>query len=540
MSKKKSQGVFHYHEATKHHFHRMARSSDDMDRENEPNPFRFYGTDKTVPLPLLKEKHKASHMDLFRRKKRPIRPFTVDSIAGFLELSLALSAWKEFSGSRWALRINPSSGNLHPTESHLILPAMASWEGGVYHYDPFHHALEQRAILHEAVWERIRNHFKTDCFLIALSTIFWRESWKYGERAFRYCNHDIGHALAALSFAGNLQGWKVKAFNALSDDDIEALLGFDRTAWGASEKEHPGLLCIVCGNQVEEIPDDLPGDAGSLFSRVDFTGTPNILSKKHKDWSIVYTTADLTRKQRTAGTLSSPPPAPFHCTAPSSQSARDIIRQRRSGAAYDRKGTMPGMQFMSILDKTIPRPGCAPFDADIIRPSTHLLLFVHRVEDLDRGLYFLLRNREDLDDIKKLSDSGFLWEPMDKKLPLFLLQRGDFRSDATQVSCGQDIAGSGCFSLGMISRFRETIEASPCLYRRLFWETGLIGQVLYLEAEAYGFRGTGIGCFFDDEVHRILGFRDNAFQSLYHFAVGKPIEDQRLATFPPYFHLKEV
>jgi hypothetical protein len=71
-------------------------------------------------------------------------------------------------------------------------------------------------------------------------------------------------------------------------------------------------------------------------------------------------------------------------------------------------------------------------------------------------------------------------------------------------------------------------------YRRLFWECGMIGQVLYLEAEAAGVRGTGIGCFFDDAVHHLLGLEGKGFQSLYHFTVGHPVEDPRLTTLPAY------
>ena len=76
------------------------------------------------------------------------------------------------------------------------------------------------------------------------------------------------------------------------------------------------------------------------------------------------------------------------------------------------------------------------------------------------------------------------------------------------------------------------------MYPRLFWETGLIGQVLYLEAEAAGIRSTGIGCFFDDSVHEVLGIRDHSWQSLYHFAVGGPVDDPRLKTLAPYHHLQ--
>lgn len=88
----------------------------------------------------------------------------------------------------------------------------------------------------------------------------------------------------------------------------------------------------------------------------------------------------------------------------------------------------------------------------------------------------------------------------------------------------------------MIARFRERIEKHPFLYRHLHWEAGMIGQVLYLEAEAHGMRGTGMGCFFDDPVHEILEFKDNTYQDIYHFAMGKTIEDKRLTTLPTYYH----
>ncbi|MBI1990435.1 MAG: SagB/ThcOx family dehydrogenase, partial [Betaproteobacteria bacterium] len=132
----------------------------------------------------------------------------------------------------------------------------------------------------------------------------------------------------------------------------------------------------------------------------------------------------------------------------------------------------------------------------------------------------------------------FAWtSPPDspEDLPLFLLQEGDARQLAAQVSCGQDIAGDSAFSLGMIAEFESSLRRyGPWFYRRLFWETGLIGQVLYLEAEAAGVRATGIGCFFDDPVHQVFGFNDAMFQSLYHFTTGGHVEDPRLTTLPPY------
>jgi hypothetical protein len=71
-------------------------------------------------------------------------------------------------------------------------------------------------------------------------------------------------------------------------------------------------------------------------------------------------------------------------------------------------------------------------------------------------------------------------------------------------------------------------------YRELLREAGLVGQVLYLEAEAAGVRGTGIGCFFDDPVHQLIGLTGEKYQSVYHFTVGTPIVDDRIETAPPY------
>jgi hypothetical protein len=167
------------------------------------------------------------------------------------------------------------------------------------------------------------------------------------------------------------------------------------------------------------------------------------------------------------------------------------------------------------------------------------LLFVHNIEGMKQGLYFFIRNEKDLSHIKVCTHSEFLWEVVEEGFPLYFLRQGDFRKAAMVVSCNQEIAGLSAFSLGMIARFKGTVEKEPYQYRHLFWESGMIGQVFYLEAEAHGVRGTGIGCFFDDAVHDILGLKNKTYQSLYHFTVGHPIEDERLTTYPPYHHLND-
>jgi nitroreductase len=173
-------------------------------------------------------------------------------------------------------------------------------------------------------------------------------------------------------------------------------------------------------------------------------------------------------------------------------------------------------------------------------PNVHLFLFVHRVEGLTPGLYALVRNADHLSALKAATVANFLWQACHDSLPFYLLHSGDLKQIAKTLSCHQPIASDSAFSLGMVAEFAATVENAPWHYRRLFWETGLIGQVLYLEAEAAGVRGTGIGCYFDDSVHEILGLKDDTWQSLYHFTIGKPLEDSRLQTLPAYSHLPSV
>jgi len=201
-------------------------------------------------------------------------------------------------------------------------------------------------------------------------------------------------------------------------------------------------------------------------------------------------------------------------------------------------------KFLAILDATLPRASAPPFDAWPFAPRLHLVLFVHRVTGLEPGLYLWLRAPADAEALRQAFHAKFRWEAATDSAasaPLYRLGGGDLRDFARTLSCQQDIAADGAFSLGMLARFEPVLrERGAAAYRELFWEAGMIGQALYLAAEAAGVRGTGIGCYFDDVLHKALGLTDHDWQSLYHFTVGAPVEDLRLRTAPPYAHLTGI
>src|SRR5205085_1099720 len=90
------------------------------------------------------------------RLEAPAQPFSAAAIGDVLRHALGLSAWKRLDKARWALRVNPSSGNLHPTEAYVIcgaLPGLAD-QPAVYHYAADRHALELRCVFDPAAWTR--------------------------------------------------------------------------------------------------------------------------------------------------------------------------------------------------------------------------------------------------------------------------------------------------------------------------------------------------------------------------------------------------
>src|SRR5262249_6836943 len=208
--------VYRYHDGTKHHRTRYARSLGFLDWASQPSPFRSFRGARTVSLrePSLLAQSSIGN------KSSVGNHHSARSIASVLRHSLGLSAWKQFRESSWSLRVNPSSGNLHPTEAYVVCSS------GVWHYAPDRHALEQRCAFDPAAWTAIVDDPST--FFVALTSIHWRESWKYGERAFRYCQHDLGHAVAAVRIAAALNGLEARLVPECSHAEIAAITGIDR------------------------------------------------------------------------------------------------------------------------------------------------------------------------------------------------------------------------------------------------------------------------------------------------------------------------
>src|SRR5271156_3768486 len=219
-----------YHELTKHSVESLRRTQRYLDWANMPNPFRHYDGVPVLDLPADPPAPQISALDVLQGKTgNTLARDGAHFLSQLMFYSASISASKRVSstGAVYSLRVNPSSGNLHPTEFHFCSHGLAGWPDGLYHYRPSSHMAEQRAI-----GEFGRKLVDISAPLIfVLTSIAWREAWKYGDRAYRYCMHDIGHAWQALTLAARAIGCESFAFGHFPDDEVARACRLNHDEW---------------------------------------------------------------------------------------------------------------------------------------------------------------------------------------------------------------------------------------------------------------------------------------------------------------------
>jgi len=485
-----------YHELTKHSAESLRRTQHYLDWANMPNPFRHYEGVPVLDLPADPPAPQISALAVLDGKAGNTSATNgANFLSQLLFYSAAISASKRVpsTGYTYALRVNPSSGNLHPTEFHFSTSGLVDWPDGLYHYRPSSHMAEQRAIGNFA--GKLVGASAPLVFL--LTTIAWREAWKYQNRAYRYCLHDIGHAWQSLALAARSIGCESFAIGNFSDDRV-AEVGL------LSPDEWPMLIVELRGPSI-------PVSVLEPVETILFGGQPNRLSEEQVPFPLIdkihaatklsteSTVPSLGQPMKSGRGEISPPPR-----LATSRTFGDVVRTRRS--ALDFKGGDASISLSQLATLLASTKEHLFADFALAR-FVQLYLYVHRVEGLPPGVYRYWPQHAELEKIKT----------------------GDQRLVAAALSLRQDLAGNACLALSMIGDFENAARSyGDRGYRYVHFETGAIGQRLYLASEALGLRATGIGAFFDEDVNRYLNLSPELGQVVYHFAIGYPVPDPRL------------
>ena len=532
---------YRFHVLTKHTIESLMSGGHYLDWANQPNPFRSYADAPRVVMPTDLTCTTAGYFSVLESLVEgmmahtdstlpPSMPVSLEFLSNFLFYAMAISAWKEVKGTnnRWALRVNASSGNLHPTETHILVHSLSGISPGAYHYQVENHTLEKRAEGDHArrLWQLLKQSDSIDVppVVICLCSIPWREVWKYRRRGFRYCQHDMGHALASCVVSAASLGWHSEAIALFPDEQVRGILEL------LGSDELPGvILGLTPLSDAKQPPEDLLENVTCKS----FSTAANKLSVEEIEYPDVELIKQATciglsqwkeMVQRDQGFLKQRPETlvplaeeiPLHYDRDHAASANDtschrIIRRRRSAVDFDGKQRMSKKDFATILTSSTRGPGSAgvpPASADLV----DLFAYVHRVDDIAAGLYFFDRRKQ-------------------AAVPLLFR---DQREGIKMMSCFQDIAADGCFALSMIADLASAYQLyGDRGYKLAHYEAGYIGQLLYLAATALGYEATGIGCFVDDAINQYLALPAGQ-EVIYNFTFGRAMQDERLATRPSY------
>ena len=331
-----------------------------------------------------------------------------------LGLALGLSAHKEYMGDRWSLRCNPSSGNLHPTEAYVISQQIEGLSNGVYHYLSENHSLQQRMSAMQTEAEETQ-----PLLMLALTTISWREAWKYGERAFRYCQLDIGHALAAINYAAACLGWQVELLPQWSTRNIASLCGVDREQdFAKAEKENADLILSISQQQppAKIMLENLLGWAETG----QWHGRANILDKHPMyHWPVISQVEQASEIKATNNNSLQQQNLPALLLNESQLSAKHIIYGRRSAQHFDKQTVLNRGEFYNLLDKCLYRQQSLPWKALAEVFPMLTAFYIHRIDSLTPGLYVFLNTEHSIDDLKNLFHEDFLWSKPTTCPPIF-------------------------------------------------------------------------------------------------------------------------
>ena len=536
--------LFAYHQATKHTYDSVREDAHYLDWKNQPNPFRAY---EGAPSVLLSPDPRFPDTGTFAAiaalaDGEPVlqNQFLLDeiSISRLLWHAMAVSAWKKVprSGNRYSLRVNPSSGNLHPTETYLALRGVTGLDDGLYHYRADRHALELRnsgACTRELSRALAMPAVAESPLIVALTSIFWREAWKYRDRAYRYCCHDLGHAMMSLLLSARALGLSGSAIGHFGDRSLAGTLGLE----GSDEAPMAFLVfpsprsserspAAQLGVEQFPAPVPVPSRTQSAQKGGSFAGTPNELSPKEIPYGL------LLEMHRSALLPDFPGPVPalfaetgsaeimasptivsatiasaqiengrtaISTFAHRRQPVRDaplaeVVRRRRSALDFDAASAPMDREDVEELLDFATRDWPADWRGNIPWESSpqargadfvSVYLYLHRVRNCEPGVY------------RWYASDGILEQ----------LHRGNVERVAAYLSLEQALAGNSCFTISMIADLARAARAFGNRgYRYVHFEAGAIGQRFYLGAQALGWNATGIGAFYDDDVHRYLGF----------------------------------
>jgi SagB-type dehydrogenase family enzyme len=493
-----------FHEKTKHSHASVQRGPHTLDWENRPLAFKIYRDLQGEAIPRSFEPGKIAALTAIMDPALPREGEIPDraALGRLLYYSLGILRRRQLGDGNWHdFRAAPCTGALYHVDAYIVCGDLPDLTAGVYHFDPREFVLQRlrlgdfRSVLVEATSGEAR--VAAAPVVLVLASTYWRNSWKYRQRAYRHVFWDGGTVIAQLLGQAAVDRWTAKVVLGFADAQVESLCGLDSRREGVI-----AILPIGGGSTpppLRSAPDHIHHTTEPLSPReFDFpeireihAATALADSSEVRDWR-----AAAVVPARTSAEGSLLPLRPDLGAAVDPLEA--VIRRRGSTRMFARR-TISSKAFANLLSAA-----SAPLDADYRATASsslvELFVIVNAVEGVPSGSY--------------------RWHGPEGALEQLSL--GDLRAEAGYLALGQALGADAAVDVYAIADLDHVFATLGTRgYRAAQLDGGISGGRLYLAAFAQGIGATGL-TFFDDDVAEIFGLDPARFGVMFLTAAGMP------------------
>ncbi len=492
--------AWQFHERTRHR--REALVSHPLNWACKPEVFKNYPQRAGLSTLRLPEPGPMPERPLSEILAGPVNDkarLDTPALARILHLTSAFTAQSRHGKDVFHYRSAPSAGALYPCEIYLALGADPDGPGpGLYYYH-----LPDRSLVRLCQGDALGRAKALAGFsrplagMVMFTAIFFRSSWKYRHRAYRYVLLDAGHVLENLHLACRATNMPVEIEYDFDDQGLNALLGIDpRREACLAVAALPGDETAVQGPCPETEQAEFLAKASRCSVReteypllLDFNESASVVTQAGEGpWS-----GELESLGLPSGRPEQLPPG-----GGESMGYPECLMHRRtkrnftaSALEKDRAGT-----FLRMLINP-----CAP---ERVRGLAVACFLGHNIDGLRDGLYWLDRYGGGIE----------------------YLGKGPSHKEMAQACLDQAWLGQANFHFCTLANLQLVDErAGSRGYRYAMLESGRLGQRVYLAATALNMGACGIGAFYDLEASNLLRLNSRS-SLLYLLAAGAARQGQ--------------
>jgi SagB-type dehydrogenase family enzyme len=508
-----TQAAWEYHDATKHSPESIRRSRHFLDWSNQPRPYKLYAylAGQPLPPPRVSAAPALQAIATVGVPRDQERVPDLETLATVLHYAAGITKRLRYPGGVMAFRAAACTGALYHIELYVITGPLRELEAGVYHFGVPDHALRRlragdyRGVLVEATGQEPA--VSEAPVLVAYTSTFWRNAWKYQARAYRHSFWDSGTILAntlAVAAAHQLPARVVTGFvdgavNRLLDVDGEREAAIALVPLGYAPARRAGAAPPVDRLGLETVPVS-PREVDYPLIR-----QMHAASALGQPAEVAAWRAAAPRRPHPAPAGSLLPLRPLEPAAWPQEPIETVIRRRGSTRqfaptpiTFEALSTMLAVATRGIEADFLPAPTAA---------LTDLYLIVNAVEGLPSGTYFFHREQQALE----------------------LLRAGSFREEAGFLALAQQLGADAAVNVYFLADLAPILAALGNRgYRAAQLDASITAGKLYLAAYALGLGATGL-TFFDDLVTEFFAPHARGKSVMFLIALGQPAYGPRRA-----------